>query len=66
MKTEEMVAIRVRDSRVSHPRTWAERDRCALVQEHDRVRDLWERCRDNCFDKTILETREEPGDTLGL
>jgi hypothetical protein len=63
MSPEELVAIHRRDSKIEYPTTAAERDRRALLQELDRVRDLWEQCRNNCFDKTVLtRTASPPGD----
>ena len=60
MSPEELVAIHRRDTRTEHPATMAERDRHALLSELDRVRDLWDQCRDNCFDKTILTRTATP------
>jgi len=46
--------------------TVAAQDRQALIQELDRVRDLWEQCRYSCFDKTVLKREPGAADTLGL
>jgi hypothetical protein len=82
MREEELVAIRRRDAQWGEATpgsgpAWtrdelarayliAGVDRHALVRELDRVRDLWAQCRDSCFDPTLVERPQEPGDTLGL
>ena len=65
MTPEQMVEIRRRDAEWARDpahhgsRGGPSADRHALVQELDRVRDLWEQCRNNCFDKTVL--LDDPG-----
>lgn len=74
MREEELAKIRIRDRRwgevspdghawsrdeLARAYLMAGVDRRALLQELDRVRDLWQQCRANCFDPTVVE--REPG-----
>lgn len=75
MHEEELVQIRLRDRQwgdaapgeghawtrdeLARAYLMAGVDRRALLRELDRVRDLWQQCRANCFDPTVVE--REPG-----
>lgn len=58
MSPEELMAIRRRVAKTEYPQTAAERDRAVLLAELDRVRDLWDQCRDNCFDPLVRDQSE--------
>lgn len=62
MTEEELVAIRLRDSKAAAeepllvlPPDQTTLDRRALIAELDRVRDLWTQCQAHCFDPTEVK-----------